>query len=49
MTDFPNCALQCEYYKNGLETCKKYKQIPKEIANGKKVCKEYKKKKRIRH
>lgn len=44
MTDFPHCVMQCQYFKGDMDSCKKYKQIPKEISNGTKQCKEYKKK-----
>lgn len=43
MTSIPQCFMQCKYFKDNLEFCEKYKQISKEVANGKKECKEYKK------
>lgn len=43
MTSIPQCLMKCKYFENNLEFCEKYKQIAKEISNGKKECKEYKK------
>ena len=43
MTQFPYCLMGCEYYKNNLNSCEKYREIQKEIASGKQACKEYKK------